>query len=174
MPEPKIRRAAPEDAAAMARIARETFVETFGHLYPPADLSAFLDAAYAEGKIRDELADRQCAGWLVEADGQTVGYAQAGPCALPHPDVGPTCGELKRLYLLRGWQGGGLGGRLLDQALAWLERDGPRDLYVGVWSENHGAQRLYARLGFEKIGEYGFPVGATIDHEFILRRAARI
>jgi hypothetical protein len=39
-----------------------------------------------------------------------------------------------------------------------------------VWSENHGAQRLYARYGFDKIGEYGFPVGQTIDREFILKQ----
>ena len=45
-----------------------------------------------------------------------------------------------------------------------------RDVWIGVWSENHGAQRLYARHGFEKVGEYEFKVGQTRDHEFILRR----
>ncbi|HWU15100.1 MAG TPA: GNAT family N-acetyltransferase, partial [Caulobacter sp.] len=39
-----------------------------------------------------------------------------------------------------------------------------------VWSENFGAQKLYGRLGFEKVGEYHFPVGETRDLEFILRR----
>jgi ribosomal protein S18 acetylase RimI-like enzyme len=46
----------------------------------------------------------------------------------------------------------------------------PPDIWIGVWSENLGAQRFYARRGFEKVGEYGFPVGKTLDHEFILRR----
>jgi ribosomal protein S18 acetylase RimI-like enzyme len=54
--------------------------------------------------------------------------------------------------------------------MAWLERDGPRTIWIGVWSENHGAQRFYARQGFEKVGEYGFAVGSTVDREFILRR----
>ena len=53
-----------------------------------------------------------------------------------------------------------------------LLRDGPRTLWVGVWSENFGAQRFYARYGFDKAGEYLFPVGATRDHEFIFRRQA--
>ena len=39
------------------------------------------------------------------------------------------------------------------------ERDGPRTLWIGVWSENLGAQRFYARYGFEKVGEYEFSVG---------------
>jgi ribosomal protein S18 acetylase RimI-like enzyme len=82
------------------------------------------------------------------------------------------CLELKRIYFVAGRQGGGLGGRLFDEVMAWMERDGPRDLWIGVWSENFGAQRFYGRRGFEKVGEYGFRVGRTVDHEFILKRHA--
>ena len=46
----------------------------------------------------------------------------------------------------------------------------PRRLWIGVWSENLGAQRLYARRGFEQVGTYAFAVGRVRDHEFILRR----
>ena len=56
------------------------------------------------------------------------------------------------------------------EAMAWLLRDGPRRLWVGVWSENHGAQRFYQRYGFAKAGEYLFPVGSQRDLEFVLRR----
>src|SRR6185437_11642486 len=37
-----IRRATLEDAEALSGIGRETFVETFGHLYPPEELAHFL------------------------------------------------------------------------------------------------------------------------------------
>jgi len=116
------------------------------------------------------LAHPQCATWLLEREGEAIGYALAGPCDLPHPDVTPSDGELKRIYVLRGHQGGGRGTMLLKTALDWLEKDGPRPLWIGVWSENLGAQRLYGRLGFEKVGEYRFPVGETRDREFILKR----
>ena len=82
----------------------------------------------------------------------------------------PACGELDRLYLLADHQSGGTGGRLLAEALAWLEKDEPRRLWIGVWSENHGAQRLYARHGFEVVGAYDFVVGRTLVHELIMRR----
>ena len=74
----------------------------------------------------------------MEADGRAVGHALAGPCDLPHPEVTAACGELKRIYVLAGWRGGGMGSRLLTEALAWLERDGPRRLWIGVFSGNHG------------------------------------
>lgn len=172
MPEATIRRAGPGDADALAEIGARTFTETFGHLYPPEDLAHFLDEAYGLQRTRTDLADPARAGWLVEAGGEVVGYAQAGPCSLPHPKVTPACGELKRLYLLRAWQNGGLGRRLFAEAMTWLQAEGPRDVWIGVWSENEGAQRFYGRHGFDKVGEYGFPVGNTVDREFILHRSA--
>lgn len=170
MTTPTIRRATRADAEALSRIGAETFSETFGHLYPPQDLATFLETAYAVETSRRDLADPDKAVWLVEAGGAVVGHALAGPCDLPHDEVTTTCGELKRLYILKAFQGGGTGSRLLAETLAWLERDGPRRLWIGVWSENFGAQRLYGRLGFEKVGEYHFIVGETRDREFILRR----
>lgn len=165
-----IRRAGPADAEVMATLGAATFSAAFGHLYPPGDLADFTRATHEVDKVAAELADPAMAGWLAELEGEAVGYALAGPCALPHPDVTPACGELKRIYVSAKGQGEGLGTRLMETALKWLERDGPRRLWIGVWSQNLGAQRLYERAGFAKVGEYEFKVGATRDREFILRR----
>ena len=104
---------------------------------------------------------------------EPIGYVTACPALLPHPDVAPGDGEIQRLYILRGHQGGGRGTALLRTALEWLERDGPRTLWIGVWSENYGAQRFYARHGFEVVGEYSFMVGDHADREFITRCPSR-
>jgi GNAT superfamily N-acetyltransferase len=167
-----IRRAGPGDAQALAALGARTFVESFGKLYNARDLQAFLDDSHAPGVYARLLADPGYAFWLAEEDGQAVGYALAGPARLPHADVAPGDGELKRLYLLATHQGGGRGAALFEQALAWLERDGPRQLWISVWSENFGAQRFYARHGFAHAGEYEFIVGTQRDREFIFRRRA--
>ena len=165
-----IRRAGPADAETVSALAARTFTETFGHLYPDEDLRSFLAESYAVERSRIVLAHPDYAIWLLEDDGVAVGHAAAGPCGLPHPQVSPGDGELKRLYLLRSHQNAGLGGRLFDAAMQWLLRDGPRTLWIGVWSQNFGAQRFYARHGFEQVGTYEFPVGRVRDLEFILRR----
>ena len=167
-----IRRASAADAETLSALGALTFRETFAHLYPPQDLEAFLADAYGLERTRSDLADPAKASWLVEADGEAIGYALAGPCSLPHDEVTPACGELKRIYFRKARQGGGLGGALFAQVTAWLLQDGPRDIWIGVWSENFGAQRFYERQGFAKVGEYGFHVGRTVDREFILRRSA--
>jgi GNAT superfamily N-acetyltransferase len=169
MAEITIRRAGAQDAEALAALGAKTFCDTFSHLYPPQDLQAFLAQAYTPDAFRLFLGRSDQAMWLAESEGEPVGYAHAGGCALPHPEVTPGCGELKRLYVLKDRQGSGLGGHLIELALDWMEAPGRR-LWIGVWSENHGAQRLYARYGFAKVGEYEFPVGGTRDREFILRR----
>jgi GNAT superfamily N-acetyltransferase len=168
---PTIRRAGPRDAEILARIGAQTFTDTFAHLYPPSDLEVFLSEAYSLERTKSALEDPRKGAWLVELDGEAIGYAQAGPCDLPHPEVTPQCGELKRFYFRKAWQGRGLGGRLFATVMDWLVEDGPRNVWIGVWSENFGAQRFYERQGFKKVGEYGFRVGQTVDHEFILRRA---
>jgi ribosomal protein S18 acetylase RimI-like enzyme len=168
-----IRRANPADAATLAALGARTFADTFGHLYAPEDLQAFLEESHSPLAYEPLLADPAYALWVAERDGVAVGYAQAGPCGLPHAEASAADGELKRLYLLASEQGAGTGARLCEAALAWLERDGPRTLWLSVWSENVGAQRFYARHGFEKAGEYEFLVGQQRDREYMFRRKPR-
>ena len=165
----QIRKAGEEDAPALVEVGRDTFVETFGHLYPPEDLAQFLAKSYSPQAFGGYLREPGHALWLAEQDGRAIGYVQASPCALPHPEVTPGCGEVKRLYVRQDSQGSGLGTELLTTALDWLSAPGRR-LWIGVWSQNLGAMRLYARHGFERVGAYQFPVGGTLDDEFILSR----
>lgn len=158
-----IRRARIADADRARELTMRTFGETFGHLYPPADLAAFFRDAYSREAFERTLADDRFALWLLEQDGTAIGHALAGPCILPHAAVRPRDGEIQRLYILRTHHNGGWGGKLMKTALDWLERDGPRTLWIGVWSQNFGAQRFYERHGFAKAGEYLFPVGQTND-----------
>ncbi|MFC3077118.1 GNAT family N-acetyltransferase [Phenylobacterium terrae] len=176
MQQPIIRRAGPAEAPRLAELGAATFSETFAHLYPPEDLAAFLAETHTPSAHAAILADARQAVWVALAGEEPVGYAHAGPCELPHPEVTARCLELKRLYVLKPWQGAGVAVRLMDAAMAWMQAAAPPAIYLGVWSENHRAQRFYARYGFGHAGEYEFPVGASRDREYIykLRPAHRI
>jgi ribosomal protein S18 acetylase RimI-like enzyme len=166
-----IRRAGVEDAAILARITERTFTETFGHLYPPEDLAEYLRGNCTPESCHKLLSDPKVGAWLIGANGaEPVGYATAGGCKLPVENREPHAGEIRQLYVLASHQNQRLGAKLLDAALNWLTEQNFSPLYIGVWSLNYGAQRFYARYGFRKVGEYGFPVGKTVDHEFILKR----
>lgn len=164
-----------DDAEALAALGRETFIDTFVDgfriPYPADDLRVYLDKSFSLEKMRQMLGDEAQAWWVAERGGELVGFANTGPCTLPHPDARESHAELRRLYIAKRAQGSGLGTRLLKEALAWMETrtDGP--LWIGVWSGNEKAQKLYAAYGFAKAGEYKYPVGSWFDEEFILRRA---
>ncbi|PJK11198.1 GNAT family N-acetyltransferase [Lysobacteraceae bacterium NML120232] len=167
-----IRRATAADAQELATLSAATFSETFAHLYAPEDLAAFLAATYTAEKYRDALEEAGCAAWLLEdAEGRAQGYVLAGPCGLPHAEVAVGDMELKRLYLRAAQQNGGWGQKLFAEAEHWMRRNGPAAIWIGVWSENLGAQRFYQRNGYTKVGEYEFPVGNARDLEFILRKS---
>ena len=166
-----IRRAGVADAAALAHISERTFTETFGHLYPPEDLAEYVRGNCTPESCAKLLGEPNVGVWFIGAeDAVPAGYVTAGGCKLPVENREPNAGEIRQLYVLATHQNQGLGAQLLDTALDWLAQQKFSPLYIGVWSLNHGAQRFYARYGFKKVGEYGFPVGKTVDHEFILKR----
>jgi len=169
-----IRVAGPDDAGLLSVLGRETFVDTFvkgfAIPYPEEDLATFFAQAYTPEVYARAIADPSRRVWLAERGGEAVAYATAGDNALPHPEARPGEGELKAFYVRREMHGSGLASRLMDTALAWLDPEGGRRLWIGVWSGNVRAQRFYARYGFQKVGEYEYPVGRVRDREFILRR----
>ncbi len=177
MSQPVIRSATDADARSLADLGRQTFIDTFvtgfGIPYPAADLAAFLDANFSPESTRTKLHEPGAAWWVAEQGGRLLAFATAGPNTLPHPDGRASHAELRRLYVAREAQGLGLGTRLLAVALDWMEANSDGPLWIGVWSGNVKALRLYQAYGFEKAGEYQYPVGRWLDDEFILKRAGR-
>lgn len=171
-----IRPARPDDAPALSVLGRQTFIDTFvaedgfAIPYPADDLEAYLHASFGVEATAVKLAETGAAWWVAERDGDLLAFANVGPNGLPHPDAGVGNMELRRLYVGKAAQGLGLGTQLLALSLEWMETHTVGPLWIGVWSGNLKAQKLYAAYGFEKAGEYQYPVGAWNDHEFILRR----
>jgi diamine N-acetyltransferase len=162
------RDAAPADAEAIDTVFRQGFIDTFAHLYAPADLAAFF-APFTPDAWRAELADPTCAFRLAEADGALVGYAKVSPVTLPVDPAGSAV-ELRQLYILTPWHGAGIAPVLMDWVLAEACGRGARALFLSVFTENHRARRFYARYGFEAVGPYTFMVGTHADEDIIMRR----
>lgn len=161
------RDATPHDAALMARLGPKTFTETFGHLYTPDNLAAFL-AGHSEANWLAELSDPRFSVRLAEQDGAALGFAKLGPPSLPFAVEGPTA-ELRQLYVLKPWQGTDIARELMAWVLGEARRGGAKQLYLSVFVDNQRARRFYARYGFEAVGRYDFMVGTHADEDIIMR-----
>ena len=161
------RQAGPGDAAALADVGGKTFVETFGHLYSPQDLAAFM-RIHTEESWTTELADPDLGILLVEEEGRPVAYAKVGPRSLPYRPDGPAM-ELRQFYVLKPWQGAGIAPRLMDWVLDEARRRKASEIYLSVFVDNHRARRFYERYGFTFVQPYAFVVGSHADEDHILK-----
>lgn len=165
-----IRAATTGDAAALEELGRRTFIEKFGHIYAKADLDAYLEDSHTR-TIYAQMIDSP--DFLVRVaalpDGTLGAYLVCSPLELPADDAEEGAVELMRVYVDGALQGRGLGSHFIEEAIDWAKISQAPELYLSVFSENDGARRLYERIGFEKVGEFDFPVGDHRDLEFLMR-----
>jgi len=166
-----LRAASAADIPALSRLAEDSFVAKFGHLYRPEDLSLFLDATYSHAAIAGELANPDRLYRLAERDGALIGYCKLGlTCGWPEHARGQRVIELKQLYTAPHTTGQGIGAMLMDWVLGEVSTRGADEVQLSVFSENLGAQQFYRRYGFDKVADIFFWVGQHRDDEFLFAR----
>ncbi|MER7132497.1 ribosomal protein S18-alanine N-acetyltransferase [Streptosporangium saharense] len=119
-----------DDLPEVMRVERETF---------PLD-------AWSEGMLRGELDDQPRTRHYVVAvvDEEIVGYAglyAAGDQA-----------DVQTIAVSEGHRRAGVGGAMLTELLAEAVRRGAESVFLEVRADNPGAQAVYHRFGFERIG----------------------
>jgi diamine N-acetyltransferase len=159
------RQARGADAEVLASIGRQTFSQTFGHLYSQANLDAFLET-HSIASWSNELSDLAYFVLLGEEEGVPMAYAKLGPPKLP-VDVLPGSVELRQFYVLADWHGSGVAARMMELVLAEARARGAPQLGLSVFVENHRAMAFYRRYGFVSAGRYAFMVGDHADEDEI-------
>ena len=141
----RIRQAAPGDAAALVRLAREVGAEPEGWLI---STSEWRGAGDERRYLRTLRRSRDAAVFVAEADGGIVGRLSVGRD--PHPasahvaDLG--------LMVAKGHRRRGIGRALLEQAVDWARGTGVTKLELHVFPHNEPAIRLYETFGFRREG----------------------
>jgi GNAT superfamily N-acetyltransferase len=148
------------DANPLREMARQSFCETFAHLYPSEPFSAFLDRAYGPGGTMERDLANSSVRWLVAAHAESpVGYAKLLPLVAPAPSPLPRALELQQIYVLRPWHGKGVANRLMEWALNAAREGGAPEIYLTVFEHNERAKRFYSRHGFREVGRCTFTLG---------------
>jgi len=128
------------DGDVLVRLARAFHLEDGRPLDNPGE-AALLQITRGEPFARS---------WIVREDGRPIGYLIL---TLGYSvEYGGRDGFIDDLYLVPAARGRGVGGKLLEFALASAAALGIRTLHLEVEAGNEPAARLYRSAGFEESG----------------------
>lgn len=158
-----IRRINTDDVPVLARIARETFYDTFTGTCTEADMQEFLDQYFNEQKLGDEVSNPDNLYFFAEVDGTPAAYLQFMEDYNGFPQMKKWKAlELKRIYVLKEFHGRGIAQQLMDFILGHAHENKYEVVWLGVWEHNLRAQKFYEKYGFVNSGyTHDFPIGNT-------------
>jgi GNAT superfamily N-acetyltransferase len=141
-----LRRAIFADAAKLSLVGGASFLESFADDHPGDDLVSHVHDRHSGAAYEAWLSDPAYALWMVEeALGAPVGYAMLGPGELPGAQANDS--EIKRIYMLRRWHGGGHGKHLFQLCCDEARQRGGKRLILSVYTANKLARAFYTRQG---------------------------
>lgn len=142
-----VRRATPDDAAAVAAVHVASWRGAYAGIVPDAYL-ATLDETDRADAWRQSLADARATTWVALSGGHTLGFATLGPAR--DEDAEPGDLELYAIYLDPEAWGRGVARDLIRTVLLEV----PPHVPVSLWviASNERAQHFYRRHGFQPDG----------------------
>jgi diamine N-acetyltransferase len=171
-----VRRATPDDAAALAAVAAITFPLACPPHTTESAKAAFIAANLSAAAFDGYLADPERALLLAEtASGEPAGYTMIVAGEPADADVAaaittrPTV-ELSKIYVHPDHHGSGLAAELIEQSVELARERGAAAVWLGVNEENARANRFYAKHGFAQVGAKKFLVGDRWEDDFVRER----
>ncbi len=166
----KLRLVEESQLSELRQLSIRTFVDAFAAANNNKDMELYLAQAFSEQQLRKELLDAEASYYLLKSGDDTLGYCKIKYGLPSAVEENGKALEICRLYVSQAYQGQGLGQWMMDQILRKAEEEKLDFVWLGVWSQNPGAIRLYERQGFRKIGSYTFILGEDPQTDFIMKR----
>jgi ribosomal protein S18 acetylase RimI-like enzyme len=170
-----IRTAAPGDEAALSLVGSATFLETYAHMIPRADILSHCAHQHSPATYAAWLADTANTIWIAETEstGAPIGYLVLTRATLPNDAPQPDDLEVQRIYVLTRFLGTGIGSALMNLAVSKGLSRGASRLVLGVHNDNTRALEFYKRHAFVAIDGRKFCVGGSVFCDTVLARKLR-
>ena len=157
-----VRRARPQDAAAIARVQVDTWRSAYRGIVPDEHLDG-MSYERAEKNWKELISDPVRGSFVVENDkGKVVGFAA---CGAARDDARGYEGELYAIYVNKSMQGKGLGRRLVLSVAQDLKDRGFDSMLIWVLADNQ-YKRFYESIGGKQVRTKEITIGGkTLTEE---------
>ena len=144
----EIRQAVATDATGIAIVAAYTWLTAYKGLMPDSVLAGRVDTVPANAQRIKGLIENGKSNYAVAVcDGTVIGFVNWGKSR--NEDF--TGGEINAFYLLKGFNGKGIGRKLFDYAVAQLKKDGHKTMIVNCLVGNPSLE-IYKHMGGKVVG----------------------
>ncbi len=142
-----IRLAKEEDLESLAKIKHEVWNSTYRGIYPDYMIDNF-DFEKHISKFKKILDNPDVFLFVVECEGKLIGYMDYGVPVRPFKDYQQ---EIGLLYVLKEYQGKGIGKELFNLAYKEIKEKGYDVFFISCNKYNVKAQGFYEKMGGEVI-----------------------
>ena len=133
-------------------------------------LDKFLMANFSKKSINEQLEDNRNFFLIARQNNEDVGYVKLKENNKPFHDKSINAVEMERIYVLKEFQGAGIGKNLLDKCLAFAKLRKYPVMWLGVWEKNLKALQFYQKQGFVVFGSHLFDLGDEQQSDYLLKK----
>ncbi|WP_135806131.1 GNAT family N-acetyltransferase [Halorussus marinus] len=155
-----VRVAVPDDAPAVRRVARASWLAAYDDVVAEETIEAAIADWYDVADLRASIGRADARMLIAERGDEVVGFGQA-LVAEPTDEAGA---ELARLYVHPDRWNEGIGSTLLDRLEDWLRERGADGVRLAVLADNDAANAFYESRGYRRVDSREMDLkGETVD-----------
>ncbi|SHL35977.1 spermine/spermidine N-acetyltransferase [Chitinophaga jiangningensis] len=166
----EIRKANIADIAALAKLARNTFFETFAASNSEADMQQYLEEHFNEATVHNEVSNPDSLFYMAWENDVPVGYLKLNTGNAQTELKSPETIEIERIYVLHAWHGKKVGQLLYEKAIEIARALQKHRIWLGVWEENPRAIRFYEKNGFVTFDKHTFILGKEVQTDLMMHK----
>jgi Acetyltransferases len=148
-------RAKKEDSLRISVLLKTVYIETYAKEGITFEITNFMNKRFSVEYIEKMIQENPDQFIIAYYDNNPIGAAEIlfeSNCPVTKKSIP----ELSKLYVLKHFNGKGVGFRLLSESEKILREKGFKEVYLITYIKNLRAISFYERQGFKKIGKTDF------------------
>jgi len=164
-----IREARKEEAETIAKVAAQTFTETFAWYNTAENMREYNETHFNKEHILLEITDEKSTLFVALSDNEIIGYAKLKSSETPE-EIGTSSGiEIERLYVKKEFHDKKVGLALMNTCIEKAKEKNADVIWLGVWEQNPRAINFYTKMGFIKCGQHIFQLGDDAQTDYLMK-----
>ncbi|WP_407389976.1 GNAT family N-acetyltransferase [Carnobacterium jeotgali] len=159
-----------EDLKSLQKISIELFTDTFKDQNTEEDLNNYLEKAYNNTQLKQELTNENSTFFFLLDNEEIVGYLKLNIGDAQTENIAENALEIERIYILSNLKRKGYGTFLIEKAEQFAKQKNKKVIWLGVWEKNFSALSFYKKNGFIQISSHSFFMGEDEQIDLIMTK----